>query len=110
MKLLTDASMLQLIVQGSYSGDFHGIIPSIACFPKLAKDYVKTLCELWTKTLGESADASIEEQVRICAFVGLRKLAVVAPAYMDLILKVCNSQHSSIRLALTFLLHQEQIV
>ena len=87
--------MLQLIVQGSYSGDFHGIIPSIACFPKLAKDYVKTLCEFWTKTLGEREDGTTDEQVRICAFVGLRKLAVLAPAYMDLILKVCYFQHAA---------------
>jgi nucleolar complex protein 2 len=83
LKIMTDSSMIQFSIQTSSAGEFHGALPLLACFPKLSKDYIKTLAGLWTQT-----GSSESEKVRIVSVIALRKLVVVAPAFIDLVLKV----------------------
>jgi hypothetical protein len=87
LNIMTDSSMIQFAIQASSAGEFHGALPLFACFPKLAKDYVKSIAGLWTRT--SSAENNVdEEKVRIVSVIALRKLVVVAPAFIDLVLKV----------------------
>ncbi|KAJ3294549.1 Nucleolar Complex 2 protein, partial [Blyttiomyces sp. JEL0837] len=70
----SDESMLRFILRESeHSGIY------FACFPKLAKEYLKNLLRLWTTTKPET---------RISAFLALRRLAVSCPSpYLDFAIK-----------------------
>ncbi|KAJ3073438.1 Nucleolar Complex 2 protein, partial [Quaeritorhiza haematococci] len=74
LQQMTDASMLQFVVRKSEAS-----IPYLVAFPKAAKAYLKQLLNLWTTG---------DEQVRIVAFLCIRKLAITAPnPYLDTCLK-----------------------
>ncbi|KAJ3313466.1 Nucleolar Complex 2 protein [Boothiomyces sp. JEL0838] len=75
IKKMTSLSMTRFVVKSS-----EACVGYFACFPKLGKDYLKQMLDMW-------ANAE-EEQVRIVAFLCVRRLAIKAPnPYLDLTIK-----------------------
>lgn len=72
---MTSLSMTKYVIKTS-----EGIASYFACFPKLAKDFNRDMLQLWA--------TSPHEQVRILAFLCIRKLCIVAPnPYLDITIK-----------------------
>jgi nucleolar complex protein 2 len=71
---MSDPSALRFAIKESNAS-----IPYFCIFPKLGKEYLKLLQNLW---------ASAEEKVKIVCFLSIRKLAIQQPSpYLDLALK-----------------------
>ncbi|CAG8529719.1 4399_t:CDS:10 [Ambispora gerdemannii] len=74
LKNLSENDMIYFIVKESEK-----CVPYYLCFPKLSRNWLKTLLELW---------GSAEDKVRIVSFLNIRKLATVGPSPMiDICLK-----------------------
>ncbi|ORX89450.1 Noc2-domain-containing protein [Basidiobolus meristosporus CBS 931.73] len=74
LKQLTEKTMVQFLIQESEKALLY-----FACFPKLAKNYLKALLHQW---------GSAEESIRIVSFLAIRKLATTCPSpYLEMCLK-----------------------
>ncbi|KAK9710056.1 Nucleolar Complex 2 protein, partial [Basidiobolus ranarum] len=74
LKQLTEKTMIQFLIQESEKALLY-----FACFPKLAKNYLKTLLHQW---------GSAEESIRVISFLAIRKLATSCPSpYLEMCLK-----------------------
>jgi nucleolar complex protein 2 len=72
---MTSLSMQKFVLKTS-----EHLVAYMACFPKLAKDFLRTMMNLWS--------TSSHEQVRILAFLCIRRLALTAPnPWLDSCLK-----------------------
>jgi nucleolar complex protein 2 len=76
IKQMTAVSMTKFVLKSTES-----LIPYFSCYPKIAKDLLSCLLGFWS--------SSPHEQIRILAFLSIRKLALVSPnPYLDLSIKV----------------------
>ncbi|KAJ3109771.1 Nucleolar Complex 2 protein, partial [Phlyctochytrium planicorne] len=70
----SDEDMLRFVIRQS-----EGAAVYFACFPKIAKEYLKQLLKFWTTSTPET---------KILAFLSIRNLAVTVPSpYLDLSIK-----------------------
>ncbi|KAJ3272386.1 Nucleolar Complex 2 protein [Terramyces sp. JEL0728] len=75
IRKMTSLSMTRFVIKSS-----EACVGYFACFPKLGKDYLKQMLDMWA--------VADEEQVRIVAFLCIRRLAIRAPnPYLDLTIK-----------------------
>ncbi|KAI9010153.1 Noc2p family-domain-containing protein [Hyaloraphidium curvatum] len=72
-KQFTNANLQHFLLR-----NFVPSIPYFACFPKLSRDLLKRLLDVWT---------SGDEKARISAFLAIRKLATFSSALLTLVMK-----------------------
>lgn len=76
---MTDQKILYFVCKNSQNA-----IKYYACFPKLSKEYLKVMLNLW---------ATAEEKVKIVSFLNIRNLSLCSSNLLNISLKVIISKN-----------------